>query len=78
MVGKFLVLINIYGLYFVFQTRTDYLIVDSPPNIVFPCLASIKTDCAIDIMDEEWYDELTLYCEENSTDHIECSVCHAR
>ena len=43
-----------------------------------PCLASIKSDVAIELMDEEWYDELTLFCEENTTDHIECSVCHAR
>lgn len=43
-----------------------------------PCLASIKTDVAIEVFDVEWYDELTLYCEENSTYHIECSVCHAR
>jgi len=43
-----------------------------------PCLASEKTHAAIEVMDYEWYDDLTLYCEENSTDHIECSVCHAR
>lgn len=36
----------------------------------------MKTHTAIDLMDEEWYDELTLYCEENSTEDIECSVCH--
>ena len=43
-----------------------------------PCRALEKSVVAADLMDQEWYDELTLFCEENTTDHIECSVCHAR
>jgi hypothetical protein len=43
-----------------------------------PCVASEKQIVAVDVMDYEWAEELELYCEENSTDHIECSVCHAR
>ena len=43
-----------------------------------PCAASKKQIVAVEIMDYVWADELELYCEENSTDHIECSACHAR
>ena len=43
-----------------------------------PCVASEKQIAAVDVMDYEWAEDLELYCEENSTYHIECSVCYAR
>lgn len=43
-----------------------------------PCKAREKYHVAVDIMDQEWAEDLLLYCEENTTDDIVCMHCYAR
>lgn len=42
------------------------------------CEAYQKYHVAVEMFDVEWAEELLAYCDEITTEHIDCLDCHAR